>query len=59
MRRQALAERAADDVGDDDAKPAVREVHGDIESGAETEPRSQDELASAADAEAVRDRSPD
>jgi hypothetical protein len=59
---KALADRAGDDVGDDDAETAVREAHGDIESGAETSasyPRSQNELASTADAQAVRDRRPD
>ena len=42
---KALAERAGDDVADDDATTAVREAHGDIESGA--------------DARAVRDRKSD
>ena len=59
---KALANRAGDDVGEDEAETAVREAHGDIASGAETsagEPRSQSELASAADAQAVRDRKSD
>ena len=59
---KALADRAGEGVGDDEAKTAVREAHGDIESGAESgasEPRSQNELASAADAQAVRDRRSD
>jgi hypothetical protein len=59
---KALADRAGDGVGDDEAQTAVREAHGDIESGAQSgasEQRSQSELASAADAQAVRDRGAD
>jgi len=56
---KALADRAGDAVGEDEAKTAVREAHGDITSGAENsahEGRAVSELASVADAEAVRDR---
>ena len=59
---KALADRAGEGVGPDEAKIAVREAHGDIESGAESvasEPLSPSELASAADAQAVRDRKPE
>jgi hypothetical protein len=55
---QALADRAGDAVGDREAEVAVREAHGDIEPGAEngaSERPAPGELASAADAEAVRD----
>jgi hypothetical protein len=56
---KALADRAGDAVGEDEAKTAVREAHGDITSGAENGAsggQTVSELASAADAEAVRDR---
>jgi hypothetical protein len=59
---KALADRAGDGVGDDEANTAVREAHGDIESGADSgasEPRLPNELASTTDAAAVRDRNPD
>ena len=59
---QALADRAGEGVGEDEAKTAVREAHGDIASAAEGRAReagSPDELASAADAQAVRDRKRD
>ena len=55
---KALAERAGDRVRADDAITAVREAHGDIESGTEPRASTQGELASAADAAAVRDREP-
>ncbi len=56
---KALADRAGDAVGVAEAEIAVREAHGDIESVAENdagEHRAGTELASATDAETVRDR---
>jgi len=56
---KALANRAGDAVGPDEAEIAVREAHGDIEVDGEnlgSESRSRDDLASPADAEHVRDR---
>jgi hypothetical protein len=55
----ALARRAGDAVGADEAKTAVREAHGDIEAGTDglgSEARSEGDLASPSDAENVRDR---
>jgi hypothetical protein len=51
--------RAGDGVGEDEAKTAVREAHGDTTPAAEYdggEGTAASELASAADAAAVRDR---
>ena len=56
---KALADRAGDAVGPEEAEIAVREAHGDVEVGTEnlgSEPRSQGDLASPSDAEHVRDR---
>ena len=56
---EALADRAGDAVSEDEAETAVRGAHGDIEPGTESgasERPAQSDLASAADAEAVRDR---
>jgi hypothetical protein len=56
---KALAGRAGDAVGPEEAEIAVREAHGDIEVGT-TDPGSEvppsGELASPSDAENVRDR---
>jgi hypothetical protein len=58
---KALADRAGDDVGREEAEIAVREAHGDIEVAAEElerERRPPSDLASPSDAENVRDRKP-
>ncbi len=49
---QALAERADEDLGEDEAEVAVRRAHGDIPS---PKPSPPSELASPQDADAVRD----
>ena len=48
---QALADRADDDVSDDDAERAVRRAHGDVTDG----PAPERDVASPEDAEAVRE----
>ncbi len=56
---KALADRSGDAVSVAEAEIAVREAHGDIESVAEGgagDRRARTELASATDAETVRDR---
>jgi hypothetical protein len=56
---KALADRAGDAVGAEEAEVAVREAHGDIEVGAEdlgSGGRPPGDLASPSDAENVRDR---
>jgi hypothetical protein len=53
---EALADRAGDDVDEADAEAAVRRAHGDIRG--DEDPASSD-LASPADAEAVREERAD
>jgi hypothetical protein len=58
---KALADRAGDDVGREEAEIAVREAHGDVEVVTEDlDPERQPpgDLASPSDAEKVRDRKP-
>jgi hypothetical protein len=53
---EALADRAGDAVSEEEAQIAVREAHGDIEPATDSgESARQNDLASVADAEAVRD----
>jgi hypothetical protein len=49
---KALADRAGDDISEDDAKTAVRRAHGDLGAG---DPATESDIASPADAEAVRE----
>lgn len=50
---RALADRAPDDVTEDDAKVAVRRAEGDVQGA----PRSEHDVASPEDAEAVHEES--
>jgi hypothetical protein len=52
---QALADRAGDDVSEEDAEQAVRRAHGDVHGEASPER----DVAGPEDAEAVRDRDED
>jgi hypothetical protein len=54
---KALADRAGDAVGVEEAEIAVREAHGDVEvENLGSERRSRGGLASPSDAGSVRDR---
>ena len=58
---KALADRAGDAVGPEEAEIAVREAHGDIEVGTDDlgrERRPAGDLASPSAAAEVRDRKP-
>jgi hypothetical protein len=48
---RALADRADEDLSDEDAEEAVRRAHGDVQE----EPSAERDVARPADAEAVRD----
>lgn len=48
---KALADRASEDISEDDAKLAVERAHGDM-SG---EPKPESDIASPADAESARE----
>ncbi len=52
---KALADRAGEDISEDDAKSAVKRAHGDT---GVAEPTTESDLASPDDAKAVREDDP-